>query len=1023
MSVRQAWVAFRSTGENSVKRASSGRIGRSILPTIALLLFAAPLAAQSDGALRLLRRPDARGSVPTRELLSDAPAALQAGAVAIERTPDGRTLVGVLVRVVDSTAIDALRAAGARITSIAGDVVSARMPIDALDRLDAVAGIRAAQAARVLALKPQADESMRAIQADALRSYGPGGWSGTTGEGTLIGVYDTGLDVQHPDFVDDTGASRVRSLWDQTRSGTPPAGYGYGHHCTHASLQALVDSGTGCPQRDVNGHGTHVTGTAAGDGSALSDRTYAGVAPEAELVVVKGGDGFFSETRMVDGLVWLRDQAQALGRPMVVNVSISSQSGPHDGTRLLERAIDNLSRPGFVVVVASGNDGQNANTAPPQLEPHYFHARRFASAAPSRMTFEVPTYSATLPCDFNIIALTMWYDASDSVEVTVVRPNSARTSAAMGSTVTDDAVGGRVIIDNASAGPDPENNGGEVVILIDGCEGGGPPVAGIWSIEVQSRAATPSGAPIDLWLNTRFIVGQRIFGREGFDNRLLVGSPGSARSAITVGAFASRMCWPGTNSSACYTEREAIGDLARFSSGGPSRDGRTKPEIVAPGIAVMSARSTGSSASPLRTHPSGAYVAYEGTSMAAPHVTGTVSLLMQHVPALGHVQARDILMRTATRDNFTARTYGPGFGAMSADWWGAGKLDACAAVLDVAAAAVTGVRVAPAADSLPQGARLQLKVCAPGGPSSLAWTSTAPGVASVDAQGVVHAVAPGDARIIGMLGGVADTARIVVVPAATLVMEAVSLAPSQLVRATRNSRIPLLHIRLSSDGVEATELIALGLELSGVDPDARVLLMHADSMGEINESAPLVAAQEILLNGAPQKVALRPTPPLRVPARDTTDLVLVLLTSGAVPNGTRFSARIDPQSTESIATRSEARDRLTISASAVSFETTVLAADRELTFSANPVRQGPVNFAFRGCPVRASIHTLTGALVRDLMPLVMCGADGGSASWNLNNGEGGVVAPGMYLVLFDMDGRMHREKLMVLRTTGAGQEE
>jgi hypothetical protein len=82
-----------------------------------------------------------------------------------------------------------------------------------------------------------------------------------------------------------------------------------------------------------------------------------------------------------------------------------------------------------------------------------------------------------------------------------------------------------------------------------------------------------------------------------------------------------------------------------------------------------------------------------------------------------------------------------------------------------------------------------------------------------------------------------------------------------------------------------------------------------------------------------------------------------------------------------------------------------------------------VHFSFRGCPQRAALHALTGALVRDLLPLVVCGATGGSATWDLTNGSGGTVAPGMYLVLFDMDGRIHREKLMVLRASGAGQEE
>jgi subtilisin family serine protease len=979
----------------------------------------APAAAQSDGALRTLRRADVRASMPAHEPRSAVPA-LRGGELAIERV-GGETLVGVLVRIDSEAAVDALRAAGARIGAIAGDVVSARMPVDAVRLLDGMHGVRAAQAARVLTLTPQTDSSMRAIQADALRSY-DAGWVGTTGAGTVVAIYDTGLDLRHPDFIDDAGQTRVLGLWDQTISGAPPAGYAYGHLCTRAAIQSLIDAGSGCPQQDTNGHGTHVAGTAAGNGAAEQGRPYAGVAPEADLLVVKGGNGFFSEAQMVDGLAWLRARALELGRPMVVNVSITAQFGPHDGSRLLERAIDNLAGPGFIVVVAAGNDGQNHNTVPATVEPQYFHARRFAASVTARMTFEVPEYEPTLPCDFNSIVLTLWYETADSVEVAVVRPGGERTAAPSRSVSLDQNPNGRVYIDNASDGPDPENGDAEVTLIIDGCNGG-PPAPGIWTVEVRSAARVPSGAPIDMWLLTRSIVGMLIYGRDGFDNRVLVATPGSAATAIAVGAFVTRVCWPGSTGNACYTQREAVGDLARFSAAGPARDGRVKPEIVAPGMAVMAARSANSGGSPLRLHPNGRYVAFEGTSMATPHVTGTLALLLQHAPTLDHASARAVLMRTATQDNFTTRTYGPGFGALSSDWWGAGKLDACAAVLDIAAAAIVGVRVAPAADSLPQGAHLPLKVCAPGGPASLAWTSSAPDVATVNPDGVVHAVAPGEARIVGTYGTAADTVEIAVVEAATLTVSGSSLQPAQPVLSARDTRVPLLHLRMTSDGIEATELLQLGVDVRGVDLGARLLLAHADSTGELMPSVPLVAAEEISLNGGTQTVLLHPPSPVRIPARETRDFVLLLETSGAVPNGTTFSAQLEPSVTRSVGMRSGARDRLAITAGAASFETTLLEGERALAFSANPVRRGPVHFSFRGCPQRAALHALTGALVRDLLPLVVCGATGGSATWDLTNGSGSTVAPGMYLVLFDMDGRIHREKLMVLRASGAGQEE
>src|SRR5690606_38303156 len=129
--------------------------------------------------------------------------------------------------------------------------------------------------------------------------------------------------------------------------------------------------------------------------------------------------------------------------------------------------------------------------------------------------------------------------------------------------------------------------------------------------------------------------------------------------------------------------------------------------------------------------------------------------------------------------------------------------------------------------------------------------------------------------------------------------------------------------------------------------------------------------------------------------------------------------------TESVAVRSGARDRIDVSMAStpVAIESTLLPATAGLTFSENPVRRASVHFNFNGCPRRAVVHTLTGARVRDLESLVICGEYGGNAEWDLTNDDGAGVASGVYLVLFDLDGRVRRVKLMVLRPAGNGQEE
>jgi subtilisin family serine protease len=923
------------------------------------------LALPSEGAAQAFRRldpvlaelvqPDARERI--RRLVQLDPAAPPetqplGGTLALERAAPGvEPMIGVFLRVRGPGALERIRSVGGTVGAVLeGSLVSARVPLSALEGLAALADVESVEAAR--ALRAEHDSSMKAIHVDGLRTRTGSTWNGLAGQGVIVGVYDTGLDVRHEDFIDAAGQTRVLGLWDQTTSGTPPPGFVGGHYCSRTDVQRTITSaGTaGCPQRDFHGHGTHVAGTAAGDGSSSPAPwlyQWAGVAPAAELLIVNGGPGIFFENRIIDGLTWMRQEGLRLGRPIVVNLSLGGQFGAHDGTRLYEKAIDALSGPGFIIVISAGNNGVNGNTTPP-LGGALIHARGFATGTQAtEFEMEVSAYTpGTDKCSGNNASISLWSEATDALRVEVVRPDLTSVIAEPRTLVVGESAAGRIRIDNASGGANPENGDHEGLISIDGCGTSDVPAVGTWKLRV-TPVGPGSGQPYDLWIYSTTRV--PIAGTRGFDNRFIVGSPGNANRAITVGAFVTRLCWPSvaTSGQICFTQREAVGDLARFSAGGPTRDGRLKPEIAAPGLGVMSALSRDASTSQQRVGPDGLHSVREGTSMSAPHVVGAVAILLQAEPTLTPEDVRGALAVSAGTDTWTARTYGAGTG-QPRDWWGFGKLNVRDALL---------------------------------------------------------ALGDGTASVLGVTGK--------------------TVAPATTTLAPRGTRLPLLQLDFTARGSEFVEVTAIGFDVEGTDPGARLLLIgDLDSDGSIGATEPVVGSAAAALTGGTLRVVVRPTS-LRAQPFGRTPVLVAVEVSGAAPNGASFKATFVRSELHSRGVRSGAVDLLEASIVSVTSGAalvTLLEPDVPLSFSANPVRQSEVFFNFAEPPGRASVYTLTGRRVVDLCGLgLACGGGTGGTRvrWDLRNEEGEPVAPAVYLVVFEVGGRVLREKLVIL-TPGRG---
>jgi subtilisin family serine protease len=185
---------------------------------------------------------------------------------------------------------------------------------------------------------------------------GIGGLDGAyTGDGVIIGYVDQGLDYNHPDFKNEDGSTRVLRYWDQTlNSGGPASSYGYGIVWNDQQ----INSGVCISTENSTAHGTTVTGMGSGNGRA--NNTNKGIAPKSSIIVVESNFGLPNWTMTIaDACDYIFKVADTLGMPAVVNLSLGTYLGSHDGNDPASEAIEAMldAKPGRIVVCAAGNSG------------------------------------------------------------------------------------------------------------------------------------------------------------------------------------------------------------------------------------------------------------------------------------------------------------------------------------------------------------------------------------------------------------------------------------------------------------------------------------------------------------------------------------------------------------------------------------------------------------------------------------------------------------------------------------------
>jgi len=617
-------------------------------------------------------------------------------------SPDKRdVLVPTTISLTSTEVLDRLGIVYNRITP---SIVTAKVPLSALAALEESSSIQRVAMAHRMELHNDVNMAKMHVSVAYAAGY--------TGTDVLVGIVDSGLDVQHPGFRVGgvaTGASRVKYLWDQTVEPAVPFTVGtFTSEVGRRWADTEITAGT-CTEVDEDGHGTHVAGSFAGYDAAFPTRN--GSAKNANILFVK--TSFYSDD-ILNGVKWLAEQANALGKPVVVNLSLGSSYGPHDGTDLDTKAMDDLvaASNGKLIVVRSG--GNYADDG--------IHDSATIGTTGAAMPFTVGAYTQSAT-NRDWLQFDFYYDATAAVSVRV-KDSAGNWSTWMAPTAggyestLPDGTGCLVYVSDAVESYNPNLKNifirlGELTSNSDGMH----IRAGTWDLEFKTAAGDTR---LDGWLYDA-AGGEIDASFTTPDPDITLGNGACGNNIVTVAAYVSRSSWPGSDGGTYHFASQIQDSIATFSSIGPTRDNRQKPDVTGGGCRVLSARSTAAGtqeASDLPPDGTASYLYMQGTSMSSPTVAGAVALLKESHPTWTYA---DMI------NYFKTNSQGTTVHTTQGTWdknWGWGVMD-----LTNAVAASVSVTVSPAGPvQVNPNATLAFKATVSNATSNTAnWTVSASG--------------------------------------------------------------------------------------------------------------------------------------------------------------------------------------------------------------------------------------------------------------------------------------------------------
>jgi subtilisin family serine protease len=553
-------------------------------------------------------------------------------------------------------------------------LITARIPVDQVEEIRQKKFVKSLKASQ--RLRPCLEKTLANIGSDSDHSPNPllDGVLAGGGTGVIVGIIDFGMDFAHKNFLDAKGHSRVLAIWDQTTPKNPKSpsqyGYRYGTLYTQDDINAALRKTDpykalhyGPAPDDLlqtGAHGTYVADVAAGNGNASVGSVGKGVAPNADIVFVEAstkcvptsdpgvvGNSFGDSVQLAEAIKFVFAFAAKRKQPCVINLSMGTNGGPHDGTTLVEKWIDCLvsQAPNRAVVIAAAN----------------MFGRQQHAAGKVSMNKPVELKWQIFPNDGTNNEMEIWYSKDDRFDVEVIKPGDATpiAGARFGETREFPFWEHSTIL-VANRRKDSCNGDNTINIFLDHDLS-----PGTWTIRLIG--ASVEDGRFHAWIE-RDETGPSQFkavepaDSYQIDDAVTLGSIACGKKSIVVGS---------------YDAHQAGEPLSGSSSSGRTRDHRKKPELSAPGEHVLAAYS----GTRVRRNT------LSGTSMSAPAVTGVVALMLAEAKSrsvsLSTDDIRDILIRTARKDPpAVAGDWDPEYGFWHPRY-GFGRVSATAAVAAV----------------------------------------------------------------------------------------------------------------------------------------------------------------------------------------------------------------------------------------------------------------------------------------------------------------------------------------------------